>query len=56
VHGFAGGLFGLGALDMQHPSGGRPGRARDRLFDADRAAPPTELAGGRHVPPVRSHR
>lgn len=38
VHGFAPGLHGLGADEMQHLSDDRIGRALDRLFDADRPA------------------
>lgn len=38
VHGFAPGLYGLAADEMQHLSDDRIGRALDRLFDADRAA------------------
>ena len=38
VHGFAPGLYGLSAEEMQHLSDDRIGRALDRLFDADRAA------------------
>ena len=43
VHGFAGGMFGIGTQDMQHLSDDRLGRALDRLFDADRTALLTEL-------------
>jgi transposase len=38
VHGFAQGLFGLSAAQMEHLSDDRIGRALDQLFDADRAA------------------
>ena len=43
VHGFADGMFGIRAQDMQHLSDDRLGRALDRLFDADRTALLTEL-------------
>ena len=43
VHGFADGMFGISAQEMQHLSDDRLGRALDRLFDADRAALLTEL-------------
>ena len=43
VHGFADGMFGIGARDMKHLSDDRLGRALDRLFDADRTALLTEL-------------
>ena len=43
VHGFASGLFGLTAEEMEHLSDDRLGRALDRLFDADRAALLTEV-------------
>jgi transposase len=43
VHGFADGMFGIRAQDMQHLSDDRLGRALDRLFDADRAALLTDL-------------
>lgn len=43
VHGFADGLFGVSAQQMEHLSDDRFGRALDRLFDADRAALLTEL-------------
>jgi transposase len=50
VHGFADGLFGIRADEMDHVSDDRLGRALDRLFDADRAALLTEvvLAVGQH--------
>jgi transposase len=44
VHGFAGGMFGVRAEDMEHLGDDRLGRALDRLFDADRAALLTEVA------------
>ena len=43
VHGFAQGLFGLSAEEMEHLSDDRIGRALDRLFDADRAVLLTEV-------------
>ena len=43
VHGFAGGMFGVSAQDMEHLSDDRLGRALDRLYDADRTALLTEL-------------
>jgi transposase len=43
VHGFADGMFGISAQEMQHLSDDRLGRALDRLFDADRTALLTEL-------------
>jgi transposase len=43
VHGFAGGMFGVSAQDMQHVSDDRLGRALDHLYDADRTALLTEL-------------
>ncbi len=43
VHGFASGMFGLDAQEMEHLSDDRLGRALDRLFDADRAALLTEV-------------
>ena len=43
VHGFAQGLFGLSAEELEHLSDDRIGRALDRLFDADRAALLTEV-------------
>jgi len=43
VHGFAAGMFGIPAQDMEHLSDDRLGRALDRLFDADRAALLTEV-------------
>ena len=50
VHGFAQGLFGLSAEQMERLSDDRIGRALDRLFDADRAGLLTEvvLALGQH--------
>src|SRR5216683_3972349 len=44
VHGFASGMFGIGAEEMNHLSDDRLGRALDHLFDADRAALLTEVA------------
>jgi transposase len=44
VHGFAGGMFGVRAEEMEHLGDDRLGRALDRLFDADRAALLTEVA------------
>ncbi len=44
VHGFAGGMFGISAQEMEHLCDDRLGRALDRLFDADRAALLTEVA------------
>jgi hypothetical protein len=46
VHGFASGMFGVSALDMEHLSDDRLGRALDRLYDADRTALLTELVLG----------
>ena len=43
VHGFAAGLFGLDAEQMQRLSDDRLGRALDRLFGADRAGLLTEV-------------
>jgi transposase len=43
VHGFAPGLFGLGAEEREHLYDDRIRRALDRLFDADRAALLTEV-------------
>lgn len=43
VHGFADGMFGIGAQEMAHLGDDRLGRALDRLFDADRTALLTEL-------------
>ena len=43
VHGFADGMFGISAQEMEHLSDDRLGRALDRLFDADRTALLTEL-------------
>ena len=43
VHGFADGMFGIGAQEMEHLGDDRLGRALDRLFDADRTALLTEL-------------
>jgi transposase len=44
VHGFASGMFGVRAEQMEHLGDDRLGRALDRLFDADRAALLTEVA------------
>lgn len=44
VHGFASGMFGIAAEEMEHLCDDRLGRALDRLFDADRAALLTEVA------------
>ena len=43
VHGFAAGMFGIDAEQMQRLSDDRIGRALDRLFDADRGALLTEV-------------
>ena len=43
VNGFAAGMFGITAEEMQHLCDDRLGRALDRLFDADRAALLTEV-------------
>ncbi|MBC7942120.1 MAG: IS1634 family transposase, partial [Chitinophagaceae bacterium] len=43
VHGFASGMFGIDAQEMEHLSDDRLGRALDHLFDADRAALLTEV-------------
>jgi len=43
VHGFASGMFGLSAKEMEHLGDDRLGRALDRLFDCDRAALLTEV-------------
>lgn len=43
VHGFADGMFGIGAQEMERLGDDRLGRALDRLFDADRTALLTEL-------------
>ena len=43
VHGFANGLFGIDADEMERLCDDRLGRALDRLFDADRAALLTEV-------------
>ena len=43
VHGFAAGLFGVAAHDLESLSDDRLGRALDRLFEADRAALLTEV-------------
>jgi transposase len=43
VHGFAAGLFGVAADDLDSLSDDRLGRALDRLFEADRAALLTEV-------------
>ena len=49
VQGFAAGMFGIAAEEMEHLGDDRLGRALDRLFDADRAALITDavLAVGR---------
>jgi len=44
VHGFASGMFGICAEEMERLGDDRLGRALDRLFDADRAALLTEVA------------
>jgi transposase len=44
IQGFAPGLFGLDAKEMERLSDDRIGRALDRLFDADRATLLTEVA------------
>ena len=44
VHGFASGMFGISAEEMNHLSDDRLGRALDHLFDADRTALLTEVA------------
>jgi transposase len=43
VHGFASGMFGIAAEEMQHLGDDRIGRALDHLFDADRAALLTDV-------------
>jgi len=43
VHGFASGMFGISAQEMEHLGDDRLGRALDRLFDADRSALLTEV-------------
>jgi hypothetical protein len=43
VHGFASGMFGISAEEMEHVGDDRIGRALDRLFDADRGALLTEV-------------
>lgn len=43
VYGFASGMFGLSAKEMDHLGDDRLGRALDRLFDCDRAALLTEV-------------
>src|SRR5499427_4348464 len=43
VNGFAAGMFGITAEEMEHLGDDRLGRALDRLFDADRAALLTEV-------------
>ena len=43
VHGFASGMFGVSARDMEHLSDDRLGRALDHLYNADRTALLTEL-------------
>jgi transposase len=46
VHGFAAGLFGIAADDLEALSDDRLGRALDRLFEADRATLLTEVVLG----------
>jgi len=46
VHGFAAGLFGIHADDLESLSDDRLGRALDRLFEADRATLLTEVVLG----------
>ena len=43
VNGFAAGMFGITAEEMDHLGDDRIGRALDRLFDADRAALLTDV-------------
>jgi hypothetical protein len=43
VHGFASGMFGISAEEMEHVGDDRIGRALDQLFDADRGALLTEV-------------
>ena len=43
VHGFASGMFGIDAQEMERLSDDRLGRALDHLFDADRTALLTEV-------------
>src|SRR5262244_2819327 len=43
VNGFAAGMFGITAEEMEHLGDDRIGRALDRLFDADRAALLTDV-------------
>jgi Domain of unknown function (DUF4277) len=43
VTGFAAGMFGIPAEEMEHLGDDRIGRALDRLFDADRAALLTDV-------------
>jgi transposase len=43
VQGFASGMFGISAEEMEHLGDDRIGRALDRLFDADRGALLTEV-------------
>src|SRR5262245_3564595 len=43
VNGFAAGMFGIAAKEMEHLDDDRIGRALDRLFDADRAALLTDV-------------
>jgi hypothetical protein len=43
MHGFAGGMFGISAEEMEHVGDDRIGRALDRLFDANRGAQLTEV-------------
>jgi len=46
VNGFAAGMFGIAAEEMQHLGDDRLGCALDRLFDADRAALLTDVMTG----------
>src|SRR5215469_2832452 len=43
VNGFAAGMFGIAAEEMEHLGDDRLGRALDHLFDADRAALLTDV-------------
>jgi Domain of unknown function (DUF4277) len=43
VNGFAAGMFGIAAEEIEHLCDDRLGRALDRLFDADRAALLTDV-------------
>ena len=47
VNGFAAGMFGIAAEEMQHLGDDRLGCALDRLFDADRAALLTDVMTAR---------